>query len=180
MWGGGATAPCPTLIPPPIHIPPPLPDIPVRVTYIQTKLKDQGSPELVLEIGKWEEENLTICFSLNVWFWHTIHNCFRDCCYITIYEKYFSESVRLCPNTSDWQNDGAMCNRHGLSWRCIREAQSALCSQAGPARHWARAVNLSLSRAPVSRVRLRMPPSHSHAGPSSLSPSERRGNSSLS
>ena len=30
------------------------------------------------------------------------------------------------------QNDRAVCKRHGLSWRCIRKAQSTLRSWAGP------------------------------------------------
>ena len=33
------------------------------------------------------------------------------------------------------QNDRAVCKRHDLSWRCVREAQSALRLRAGPARH---------------------------------------------
>ena len=44
------------------------------------------------------------------------------------------------------QNDRAVCKRHGLSWRCIHEAQSAL-ALAG----WA-SQTLSVSRDPLSRV----------------------------
>ena len=103
---------------------------------------------------------------------------------ILLYMKNIFQKMSVCVLMHlIGQNDRAVCKRHGLSWRCIREVQSALRSRAGPAGHWARAVSLSLAHAPVSQICLsgaRMPPSHLHAGPSSLSWSERRGNSSLS